>query len=378
MQAVAPAFKHFSSAIVSEAIETSENPIQSFCRLQVAQILLQLPDLGIHLVFHSPEHSKRQCLLYGREFWSVLDAQAQAFLASESWWMKNSIGRLIKIFTKSRQQFYACPISPNKPEYLLLGTSKLLTAQQKQLIENVAKLLSCHLSMVRELHSQRQVYQQLEQKNNHIEHQVKSPIALIQLYTEMLLKTVCDKQAQSHLEAIQSSIQDINCHLKHLTIKQRSLRIGQYDVSEIVSESIKHLQPWLSEKQITVNYSRSPIFVDVDAWQIKQVFDNLISNAIHFSPESSQIECIWQVSAQDILIEICDRGTGLSESDLAQLFTPFYSRRPGGTGLGLAIAEKIIHAHNGRLWAGNLSSGGAKFSFSLPRRSPKLSLVPSL
>ncbi|MCU0553032.1 MAG: ATP-binding protein [Leptolyngbya sp. Prado105] len=380
MQAV-HSFKRFSSAIVSDTIEPSgisESPLQVFCRLQIEQILSQFPELGIRLVFHSPEQSKRQCFLYGREFFSGLDAEAQAFLASESWWIKNSIGRLIKVFTKSQPRFYACPISPTKPEYLLLGTPKLLTAKQKRLIENCANLLSYHLSAVRELATQRQAYQQIEQKNNQIEHQVKSPIALIQIYTEMLLATVAEKQSRSYLDSIQAAMQDISRHLMQLTVKQKPLRIAQHDLSDLVGESVKQLQPWLVEKQVSVTYSHSPMWVDVDAWQLKQVFDNLISNAIHFSPKSSEIECVWQVSDQEILIEICDRGTGLSESDLENLFAPFYSRRPGGTGLGLSIAQKIIHAHNGRLWASNLPSGGAKFSFSLPRHSPKLSIVPSI
>ncbi|MBD1858614.1 HAMP domain-containing sensor histidine kinase [Leptolyngbya boryana CZ1] len=380
MQAV-HSFKRFPSAIVSHTVEPStvaENPIQAFCRLQIEQILSQFPDLGIRLVFHSPEHSKRQCLLYGREFWSVLDAEAQAFLASETWWIKNSIGRLIKVFTKSKPRFYACPISPTKPEYLLLGTPKLLTAKQKRLIENCANLLSHHLSMVRELYTQRQSYQQLEQKNNHIEHQVKSPIALVQIYTEMLLTTVSEQHSRSHLESIQASIQDISRHLKQLTVKQKPLRIAEHNLSELITESLKQLQPWLTEKDITVNYSRSLMLIDVDAWQFKQVLDNLISNAIHFSPISSQIDCHWEVTDQEIVIEISDHGVGLSESDVENLCTPFYSRRPGGTGLGLSIAQKIIHAHNGRLWAGNLPEGGAKFSVALPRYSPKLSIVPAI
>jgi signal transduction histidine kinase len=120
------------------------------------------------------------------------------------------------------------------------------------------------------------------------------------------------------------------------------------------------------------------MFINVDAWQFKQVLDNLISNAIHFSPKSSQIDCTWDVSESEILIEICDRGVGLSEDDLENFCQPFYSRRPGGTGLGLSIAQKVIHAHNGRLWAGNLPAGGAKVSIALPRYSPKLSIVPAI
>ena len=74
------------------------------------------------------------------------------------------------------------------------------------------------------------------------------------------------------------------------------------------------------------------------------------------------------VFRDEVLVKVSDQGPGLSEEDLKQAFTPFYTRRPGGTGLGLAIAKKIILDHKGSLWVQNLSSGGAQFSFSLPRQ----------
>ncbi|MBW4440668.1 MAG: HAMP domain-containing histidine kinase [Plectolyngbya sp. WJT66-NPBG17] len=381
MRAVVPPVLLRPTSIVPDTIEPAihpDSPIQSFCRLQIEQILSQLPGAGIRLVYQAPEQSKRQSFVYGREFWSILDPEAQSYLASESWWSKNSVGRLKKVLAGSQRRFYACPLSHTKPEYLLLGTTKLLTANQKRFIENAATLLNHHLSTVRELHVQRQTQQQTEYKNHQIAHQVKSPIALIQIYTEMLLSSVLEGQSRSYLELIQSSIQDINRHLKQLSVKQKPLRIEQHDLSEILAQSIKQLQPWLAEKQIQVAYSRSPILLNVDAWQLKQVFDNLISNAIHFSPGSGTIDCTWKVSQQEILIEVSDQGTGLSDADLEQVFTPFYSRRPEGTGLGLSIAQKIVQAHQGQIWVSNLPTGGAKFSFTLPRQQPKLSIVPAI
>ncbi|MBE9014168.1 hypothetical protein IQ250_28670, partial [Pseudanabaenaceae cyanobacterium LEGE 13415] len=172
--------------IAPDAVEPN-SPLQSFCSLQIEQIFSIVPGVGIRLVYQSPDQSKRQSVMYGGEFWSLLEPDDQSFLASESWWVKNSVGRLKKVLTGSRRRFYACPLSQSKPEYLLLGTTKLLTAHQKQFIENVAHLLSHHLATVRELSIQRQAQQQIEQRNQHIEHQVKSPIALIQIYTEVLL-----------------------------------------------------------------------------------------------------------------------------------------------------------------------------------------------
>ena len=381
MQAVVPPVLLRSSVpIATPTIDTpplSDSLLQSFCRLQIEQILSQLPGVGIRLVYQSPEQSKRQSYFYGCELWSGLNAESQADLASESWWTKNAIGHLKKVMIGSQRRFYACSISASKPEYLLFATPKLLATNQKRLIETTANLLSHHLSTVRELYVQRQAQQQLEQKSHQIEHQIKSPIALIQIYTKVLLSSGLEEQSRSHLESIQSSIQDISKHIKQFSVKQKPLRIEQHNLSEILTQSLKPLQHWIEQKQITVEYSRSPLLIDVDAWQLKQVFDNLLTNAIYFSPTSSTIQCTWQASPQEVLIEVSDQGLGLSEADLAQVFTPFYSRRPEGTGLGLSIAQKIIQSHHGQIWVSNVPTGGAKFSFTLPRQHPKLSIVPS-
>ena len=347
--------------------------LQSFCRLQVEQILPQLPDVGIRLVYQPLEQSERQSFAYGRE-WSMLDAETQADLA-EAWWVKNSVGCLKRVMIGSRR-FYVCSISSSKPEYLLIDSARLLTETQKRLIENAAQLLSNHLAIARELNVQRQAQHQLEQKNDQIEHQVKSPIALIQIYTKILLSTASEER--SHLESIQASIQEISRHIKQLTTKSKPLRIEQHDLSKILTQSLNPLQLWLTQKQITVEYSRSPILLDVDAWQLKQVFDNLITNAIYFSPNSGTIRCTWRVTQQEVLVAVSDQGSGLSETDLERVFTPFYSRRPEGTGLGLSIAQNIIQAHHGRIWVNNNPTGGATFSFTLPRQHPKLSIVPTI
>lgn len=88
--------------------------------------------------------------------------------------------------------------------------------------------------------------------------------------------------------------------------------------------------------------------MNLDSLQVKQVFNNLLSNAIHFSPIGSTIAINWQVFHSEVTISIADQGTGLSQTDLQNLFTPFYSRRPKGTGLELTIAQEVI-VHKGKL-----------------------------
>ena len=104
----------------------------------------------------------------------------------------------------------------------------------------------------------------------------------------------------------------------------------------------------------------------VDRLQMQQVFDNLLSNAVHFSPLAGTITCSWQIFQNEVSIQVSDEGSGLSPEDLQKIFNPFYSRREGGTGLGLTIARKIVLSHQGSLWAQNVKSGGARFSLILP------------
>lgn len=101
--------------------------------------------------------------------------------------------------------------------------------------------------------------------------------------------------------------------------------------------------------------------------QIKQVFDNLLSNAVHFSPNSGTVYCNWQVFKEEVFIQVSDEGKGISPEDLLNIFNPFCSHRPGGTGLGLTIAKKIVLDHQGSLWAKNLLGSGAQFCIILPK-----------
>lgn len=364
---ISPICDFFTSELPPEPV-LEEPSLQWFCQLQIEQLMHHIPDICIRFVYQCPKRLKRKTLIQGTEFWSLLDADVQTYLESESWWSSQYEPNLREIFEGVQQRFYVYPLNRTKREYLLLGTCRPLSAKQKQFVEGCAKLLAHHISTVQELNYRRDSEAQIKQNNHHIEHQLRNPIALIEIYTKILLSLHPNGQSRSQLELIQTSIQEISRHLKQLNVTETTLQIELCDLRNILAESLQQLQPWLHEKQVTIEQSQTPAILEVDAWQLKQVFENLLSNAIHFSPQAGTIGCTWQVFQHEILIEVWDQGAGLSETDLQFVFTPFYSRRPGGTGLGLSIAEKIITAHHGRLWVNNLPGKGAKFSFSLPIR----------
>lgn len=265
------------------------------------------------------------------------------------------------IATLDQRQFYYCPIMGT--DYLVIGLTQAISEAQQSAIAMTAQLLRHHLESVRELQQQHHQMQRMQ-------HQLRTPIALAQLYTDLLLHQTGTGTSPVPLCQIQDALQDIRLHVDQLSQPAIApvLQLGNHNLQTIVCTSIKGLQPWLNAKQLTVQHPGTSVILEVDAWQLRQVFDNLLMNAIHYSPAASTIGCAWQVFQREILVELWDQGTGLSEADLQHLFTPYYSRRPDGTGLGLAIAQSIVQAHCGRLWANNRLGGGAKFSFTLPRR----------
>lgn len=117
------------------------------------------------------------------------------------------------------------------------------------------------------------------------------------------------------------------------------------------------------------------IYVAVDQDKITQVLDNIISNAIKYSPEGGTITFSIEQHTHEIVVSIKDQGMGIPKSNLSKIFERFYrvdkarTRKLGGTGLGLAIAKEIIEAHDGRIWAESKEGVGTSIYFTLPIES---------
>src|SRR5690554_2539499 len=109
-----------------------------------------------------------------------------------------------------------------------------------------------------------------------------------------------------------------------------------------------------------------------DKDKLTQVLDNIISNAIKYSPEGGKIKIEVVKDKERLLTKITDQGVGIPEENLERIFERFYrvdkarTRQLGGTGLGLAIAKELINAHGGDIWASSQENQGTTIAFSLP------------
>lgn len=113
-------------------------------------------------------------------------------------------------------------------------------------------------------------------------------------------------------------------------------------------------------------------FVEIDADKLTQVMDNIISNALKYSPEGGKVTFSIEERDQFLIISISDEGMGIPKENLTKIFDRFYrvdkarTRKLGGTGLGLAIAKEMVEAHGGEIWADSVDGKGTTISFSLP------------
>lgn len=119
-------------------------------------------------------------------------------------------------------------------------------------------------------------------------------------------------------------------------------------------------------------YPITPIWVEIDTDKMTQVIDNILNNAIKYSPDGGKIKIGMKTTDAQLIISISDEGLGIPKKDLPRIFDRFYrvdkarSRAQGGTGLGLAIAKEIIKQHKGFIWAKSEYGKGSTFTIVLP------------
>jgi signal transduction histidine kinase len=112
-----------------------------------------------------------------------------------------------------------------------------------------------------------------------------------------------------------------------------------------------------------------PVYADAE--QIQLVLRQILDNAFKYSPVGSQVTLGVHMENGEAVVSVSDQGPGIPEYDMPHIFDRFYRGRQirdriPGTGMGLAIVREIVQAHGGRIWARNLPSRGAEFSFTLP------------
>ena len=217
-----------------------------------------------------------------------------------------------------------------------------------------------------------------------VAHDLKNPLGVILGRTEMLTELI---GAGSSKESVTAQVEHIRDATKRLTLMvdhlisdamadafDITIRRESVDIAGLVGEVADANQPLATNKQQTITVSAPPNFLTMcDADRMREAIDNLVSNAIKYSPIGGKIAVAVGRDQKNTIISIADQGAGLSPEDLGRLFGRFQrlSAKPtageSSTGLGLSIVKRIIDMHGGQVTAESAGPGqGSTFTVILP------------
>ena len=142
--------------------------------------------------------------------------------------------------------------------------------------------------------------------------------------------------------------------------------------ARLAKEIVDDMQRRTDTHRLVSDFPADFPIVDADPHWIRQVFRNIIDNAIKYSPTGGLVMIRGEVREHDVVVSIADQGVGISPEDLIPLFEKYFRVKApngyhvAGTGLGLPVARAIVEAHSGRIWAESKVGQGTTLYFSLP------------
>lgn len=220
-----------------------------------------------------------------------------------------------------------------------------------------------------------------------ISHELRTPIAMLQGYSEAIIDNVV--QTQEEQKALVRIIHDESLRMGKLVNElldlarmesgQLKLQLQKVNIVELCEHVLNKFERMAEESNLLLELVKeTPIpAIQADEDRLEQVFTNLVDNALRHTPDGGKVTLRMQALEHEVLIEVEDTGVGIPTEDLPFVFERFYktdkarTRGKAGTGLGLAIVKNIIEAHGGMITAKSQVGKGTTFSVVLPFEPPQ-------
>jgi signal transduction histidine kinase len=214
-----------------------------------------------------------------------------------------------------------------------------------------------------------------------LSHELRLPLTAIQGYTSALLLDEVEWDEEKRDEFL--NLIDEECHnmqsmLKDILdsslidVEQLIIEPQPVRIQNLAREVAAEIQLRTDLHNIIVDFPSDFPILEADPRWLKQVFRNILDNAIKYSPDGGLIVVRGEVRTTDVVVIVADQGIGISPEDLIPLFEKYFRVRSvanlhiSGTGLGLPIARAIVELHGGRIWAESKHGEGTTIYFSLP------------
>ena len=219
---------------------------------------------------------------------------------------------------------------------------------------------------------------------SNVSHELRTPLTSVKSYLEALDEgALYDPVAPDFIKV---SLDETNrmmrmvtdlLHLSRIDNATSKLDIELINFTAFITFILNRFDKMRSQDEekkyeLVRDYPINSVWIEIDTDKMTQVIDNILNNAIKYSPDGGKITVSMKTTDDQMILSISDQGLGIPKQDLPKIFDRFYrvdrarSRAQGGTGLGLAIAKEIIKQHNGFIWAKSEYGKGSTFTIVLP------------
>lgn len=275
------------------------------------------------------------------------------------------------------------------PEVLDLSTDEqdLILHASFALIQRESGFISGLVCVLHDVTEQQKIDQDRKRFVSNVSHELRTPLTSMKSYIEALVDGAWKdpsvapnflKVTQEETDRMMRMINDL-LNLSRMDLGTARLDKEYVNLNELFNYILDRFDMILkngekSSKNYTIkrDFTRRDIWVEVDTDKIQQVLDNIMNNAIKYSPDGGVITCRLIETHNHVIMSVTDQGLGIPKEALSHVFDRFYrvdkarSRAQGGTGLGLAISKEVVQMHGGRIWVESREGEGSTFYISLP------------
>lgn len=219
---------------------------------------------------------------------------------------------------------------------------------------------------------------------SNVSHELRTPLTSVKSYLEALDEGALTEPVAP--DFIKVSLDETNrmmrmvtdlLHLSRIDNESSHLDVELINFTAFITFILNRFDKMRSQDdekkyELVRDYPINSVWIEIDTDKMTQVIDNILNNAIKYSPDGGKITVSMKTTDDQMVLSISDQGLGIPKQDLPKIFDRFYrvdrarSRAQGGTGLGLAIAKEIIKQHKGFIWAKSEYGKGSTFTIVLP------------
>lgn len=255
--------------------------------------------------------------------------------------------------------------------------AKVFTAEHESLVIAIAAQAAIGIDNAMLYEKVRELNDKKDEFIGLASHELKTPLASINGYLQILNRLVKDLNAQKFLGKASTQVRKLTSLVNDLLDVSKieagklKLTIASFDLREIVEEAIELIINSTESYEIILVEAPDTCIINGDSQRIEQVVVNLLGNAIKYSPGANKVEIKIIQQVDEVLVAVIDNGLGIAEDKIKNLFSRFYrieeaSPNISGLGIGLYLSHEIISRHQGHIWVESQLGKGSTFWFSLP------------